>query len=268
MSLAYWGSKKKLASAIADELCEHASGRARVDYYEPFCGMASVGIEVMRRSCFQSLTWTDTDENIITYWNAVRAGWLPDTRPITDAQWNRIRRSPRASARRSFYGFHYGWGGHFLAGRRPPDDKNSSGALRLLRDRIKRVAGDMQRAGRSLVIQRNNYQQLVPRRGSVIYCDPPYVRAVGANRERHFTDEEMRELWAAIRRWIVRDGCAVYLSASDIPRAPPGLRAHRVRSWTVYNNTSSIREHAPRHRAEHLLRVVATSSRSASGRSR
>ena len=86
MSLSYWGSKKKLASRIADVLREETG---RTAYYEPFCGMASVGVEML--PYFRTAVWSDADANVVLYWRAVQRGWLPSVRPITQAQWDAYR---------------------------------------------------------------------------------------------------------------------------------------------------------------------------------
>ena len=250
MSLAYWGSKKKLASRIADVLADAADGRTV--YHEPFCGMASVGLEALPR--FRTSVWSDVHADVVLYWRAVQRGWLPSTRPLTQAQWDAYRASARPSVARSFYGFHFGWGGHFLTGRTLVRDKNTEAHLRGVRERV-RVAGEAMRDHR-VRVEHAAYWELRPKR-AVVYCDPPYV---GENSGRHFRPEDMARLWDCMRVWL-RDGCAVFLSASERPRAPPGLRLDVVAQWTVYNNTASINPHAPRHRHELLLRVRHSATR-------
>lgn len=254
MSLAYWGSKKKLSSPIADILCS-VGGEGR-DYYEPFCGMASVGVEVMRCDVFRRMTWCDLDPNIVRYWNGVRRGWLPPTTPITQSYWDELRATSRPSMARCFYGYHFGWGGHFLAGKTLVRDKNTEHHLTNVRDRIREVGTLMRSQENRLHLDQCSFRSLRPRRGSVIYCDPPYVRTDGgSNQTRHFTTDDMNQLWDCMRRWIRQDGCIVFLSASERPKPPRDMSLTTVGKWEVYNNTASIRPHAPRTRSELLLLV-------------
>ena len=101
MSVAYWGSKKRFASQIADWICEYAanSGRGRETYYEPFCGMASVGMEVLKRGCFSKVVFSDSNGDVITYWKGVKSGWLPRAAPISTGR--RARPSRACGAART-----------------------------------------------------------------------------------------------------------------------------------------------------------------------
>lgn len=248
MSLPYWGSKKKLAKRIVDILSLESKDR---HYYEPFCGMASVGMEVLRRGGFVSMTWTDVDPNVAWYWKGVQRGWLPSTKPISQAQWDELRSTSRMSMARCFYGFFLGWGGHFLLGRKPCD-RNNEQSLRNVKERLREAAKLMQNS--PLTIENAPFASLKPHRNSVIYCDPPYMLPVGkANVSRHFTNDEMMHLWQSIRRWL-RSGCLVFLSASELPDVPDDLSITVVHRCDVLNSSSSIRA-AQSKRAEYLLRV-------------
>ena len=243
--ISYWGSKKKIARDIAEVLC--AEGRAA--YCEPFVGMASVGLEVL--DCFEDVQWSDASPDVVRLLTAVQRGWLPSARPLSEAEWRSLREA-RPSAARSFYGFHFGWGGHFLAGRSLPSDKNTSKSLLRVRERLREASGRM----RGVRIRCLPFWDVVPPLASVVYCDPPYVRSDGKAEARHFAPSDMARLWDVLEAWIRDRGCVVFLSASEVPTPPRGrLRLRVVRSWWVYNNTVSMNALAPRHRREHLLRV-------------
>ena len=277
MSLAYWGSKKKLATRIADVLCEEHPGD-KFEYYEPFCGMAHVGIELLKRKCTSSSHWSDANVDVIKYWLAVKRGWLPPTKAVTDAEWTRMkghgsarhsrsRKRSKGSRRSSsaspthrtsrplshiFYGFQLGWGGHMLNGRTPGDYLNNEPHLKRVRERVKETAPLLS----SVDIKHALFQDVRPSKGSVIYCDPPYIRSDGKAQGRHFLHSDMDLMWACLGRWIRDRKCDVYLSASEKPKLPPGLRAVVVRTWSVMNRTTTINS-GDNNRKEHLLRIQA-----------
>jgi site-specific DNA-adenine methylase len=253
MSIGYWGSKKRFAQDIADELCAH-SGRGVL--YEPFCGMASVGMEVLRRGCFRNVAFSDSNENIVEYWKGIAAGWLPSTKPLTHEQWARLRRARSPSARRSFYGYDLGFGGIFLAGRAPNASMNREGHLTRVRQRL-REAEELLRGG-GWTLRHERFEQLRPVPRSVIYCDPPYLVTTtdggSCNPYQHFTAEQTAVLWDCMRRWL-RNRCIVFLSAARRPRPPPDLRLTSVREWSLMSNIQSAKRGSGHKRREVLLRV-------------
>lgn len=248
MSLTYWGSKKKLAGDIADIIC---TADAR-DYYEPFCGMAHVGLEIAKRGCFRKYQFSDVDDNVILYLDAILRGWLPPIEPITPAQWNAFRNTRKRSVKRSFYGMHLGWGGHFLAGTKLHEQRNKTAAYRRVRDRIKRAVSELQ--DEDINFHTSSFHTIRPTTGAVIYCDPPYM-SDSVHSERHFNHAQMGALWESMRTWIVRYDCVVYLSASKRPGPPPGMRTSVVKRWNVTNNSASMHGGTMR-RQELLLRVL------------
>lgn len=267
MSLAYWGSKKRLAADIADALCADAPRRPFV-YYEPFCGMASVGMELLRRGdCTSAQHWSDADADVVAYWQHVKRGWLPPTRPVSQSEYERMRRTTLARRKRSdrrsasppthvFYGLQVGWGGHMFLGRSPAASMNKRTHLERVRERVRAAGALLREAGAAHRVARRSFETLTPARGSVVYCDPPYVRADGKAAHRHFSADDMAAFWACARRWVVERGCRVYLSASVLPAVPLGLRATVVRRWTVMNR-SATGNAGPKTRAELLVRVTA-----------
>lgn len=252
MSTGYWGSKRRLAADIADVLC--ADGGTA--YYEPFCGMASVGMEVLRRGCFARMTWSDKSEDVAVYWNGVRRGWLPSARPLPQAEWEKLKRSRRASPRRSFYGFDLGFGGQLLAGRSPVASMNREAHLARARERVRAAGALMRAAGARLVVERRDCAAVRVPRGAVVYCDPPYLAPPGKDlNKKHVDKAGMTEVWACLARW--RDaGAAVYLSAASRPRPPRGLRVEVVRTWRILNRIQTAKRGSAQYRTEYLLRVI------------
>jgi len=256
MSLAYWGSKRKFAREIADVLCEHDSAPA---YYEPFCGMASVGVEVLTRGCFTRMLWSDANADVVAYWKGLQRGWIPSTDTITQAQWDAMRRDRTSSARRSFYGFHLGYGGQFLAGRSPNADLNRPGPMKRVRDRVQETSRKIQSVGDKLVVRQQVCDALRPRRGSVIYCDPPYVLEEGKpnSNRKHVGVEAMNAIWQCIQRWVVDHECVVYLSASrEARKTLSSLRLVLVKEWSVLNRMQQSKLGVAHYRKELLFRVV------------
>lgn len=256
MSIGYWGSKKRFAKDIVDVLCRFAG--TDVILYEPFCGMASVGMEALRRRCFKKVVFSDANENVIVYWHGLAEGWLPSERPLTVQQWTRLKQSQTPSVQRSFYGFDLGYGGHFLAGRSPCDSMNHRTHFQNARKRLGEATDLLRRNGRLWSFQQRSYATLRPRPGSVIYCDPPYsiVTTDGGvnNRNQHFSKAQMDELWHCIRDWL-GNGCNVFLSSARKPYVPPDLCAKTVQRWDVPNNIQISKRGSGR-RTELLLHVT------------
>lgn len=257
MSIGYWGSKKRFASEIVDVLERH--GGKRVTLYEPFCGMASVGMEALRRDVFRKVAFTDVNENVVAYWHGVARGWLPSGKPLTDAEWSTLKASTRPSVRRSFYGFHLGFGGHFLAGRFPCADMNRPSYQERARERLRTAFNMLKERSGAWEVALLRYEDLRPSKNSVIYCDPPYVVSTTdggrANRKQHFSENEMARLWECMRRWIAERGCVVFLSAARPPKPPRGVRLTVVKKWEVSNRIQTSKTGSGR-RTEVLLRVT------------
>lgn len=259
MSIAYWGSKKRFASEIADVLCAH--GAPSRTLYEPFCGMASVGMAVLERGCFRRVAFSDASADVIAYWRGVAGGWLPDTKPLSQGAWTELRASRKRAApspRRSFYGYSLGFGGHFLAGKRPCRSLNHKGFLSRVRERIRAAAALLRAERGRWSFDCRPYERLAPARGSVIYCDPPYVvhttSGGASNPGQHFTDAEMAALWERMRGWIRDRGCVVFLSAARLPPAPRGMYLEVEREWRTRNRIQTSKTGAGS-RAETLVRV-------------
>ena len=267
MSLAYWGSKRRFANEIADVLCGHAGAPM---YYEPFCGMASVGLELVRRGCFTRMLWSDSSEDVVVYWQALQRGWLPQTHPLTQTQWDGLKRTRSASPRRSFYGFHMGYGGQLLLGRSPTADMNRSAPLQRVRERLKEAAALLRTSRVALTVERLPCEALRPHKHSVIYCDPPYaVRGGGRTTSdpKHSSAGAMGKIWECIERWVLRHACVVYLSAArEAPEPPASLRLVRVKEWTILNRMQTSKLGAAQYRKELLFRVEAAPRRHASPR--
>ena len=266
MSLAYWGSKKRLAADIADALCADAPRRPFV-YYEPFCGMASVGMELLRRGdCTSQQHWSDADADVVAYWQHVKRGWLPPTRPVSQAEYERMRRTTLARRKRSdrrsasppthvFYGLQVGWGGHMFLGRSPAASINKRSHLERVRERVRGRRAPA-RGGRG-----------APRRAALL-------RDADARARRR------RLLRPAVRARRRQGGAPPLLGrrhggllgvraplgrGARLPRLPVGvgaaggaarLRATVVRRWTVMNR-SATGNAGPKARAELLVRVTA-----------
>lgn len=247
MSVSYWGSKKKLRGAIADAICECNASY----YYEPFCGMAYVGMELLRReTTLKKHFWSDLDKNIVVYWKALRRGWLPRPLVLRQSSYTSMKHSKAFSPQKSFYGYHLGWGGSFFLGKKPTADKNTP---RRLQATVRRVGSDAAVLRRNKVqISCKSHTGLKPLPDSVIYCDPPYLSTKKS--KCYFSEQQMAELWESMHNWLQK-GCIVFLSASKMPTCPPHLKLRKVNQWRVVNNTTTIISKAPKYRTELLLSV-------------
>lgn len=197
----YLGSKHRLAKKIA----EIVHSIPHTAYYEPFLGSAAVleRIETPVRIA------SDVDTDLIAFWQAVKAGWIPPGNLSKPAYlWAKANQQRVAPYLRGFIGFFCSYGGKKWGGYAQGDGRNFAAEAR---------RGALKRAPyiKSAAILEMSYQSLTPwlTDGALIYCDPPYNNTTGYT---HKFDSDT--FWETTQIWL-KAGCTVLVSEYNIPVA-------------------------------------------------
>lgn len=157
----YFGGKARIGKKLA-AVINQLDG----DYWEPFCGVFSVGKYVKLERRFG----TDAQPDLILLLNAIRDGWTPPE-TITEAEYNALK-TVESSPLRAFAGFGCSNSGKFFGGYARENTNrnfaaNAASSLRTLRPLIQGVEFYL-----------HHYLE-TNMKADVIYCDPPYDGTTG-----------------------------------------------------------------------------------------
>lgn len=180
----YHGGKfaygKKLSSVMSKYIQRNYGDWDDFDaYIEPFVGMAGV----MRHIPHHTRVGADRNTELISMWNAVKRGWLPEktwrNAHVSEREYKKMKKNPkyRKSFERGFakFAISYGgqeWAGYMVDNRTPNFNFGRRGNNRLakVRDSIKDVRFVVQDFLKSRYNSEHN---------SVFYLDPPYEDSTG-----------------------------------------------------------------------------------------
>lgn len=160
----YLGGKSRDAKRLAAVIDTYRQPGQLV--WDPFCGGLSMAVALsVRGPVFAS----DIHPPLISLYQCVRAGWVPPSVEMSDAQYAAARRLPDWHPRKAFVGYGVSFGGKWFGGRarvspshRTPYEQSASAGL--LRD-VPAVA----RFGCI------DFLAVRPRpTGAILYLDPPY----------------------------------------------------------------------------------------------
>lgn len=157
----YMGGKKRIAKEIAKVIQPHI----KTFYYEPFCGMCSVGLGLEA----PTKIFSDVHSELIALLRHVRdGGKLPDK--ITKSEYDTIRDSADCEGwLKGFVGFGCSYAGRYFDGgyaRNSRGDNYAASAARSMSAMRSKMTG--------CYFYQSNYSDLVILPDSVVYCDPPY----------------------------------------------------------------------------------------------
>jgi DNA adenine methylase len=164
----YFGGKTRIGKELA-KFVNKTYGEPTV-YWEPFCGMFSVGENITAKKRVA----TDKNEDVILLWKALQEGWHPPTE-ISEEQYLILKNEETPSALRGFVGFGCSHSGKFFCGyARDSTDRNYAlNAHRSLLRKIKKV--------QDVSFSHGDYFNFYPAiHNSIIYCDPPYKGTAGS----------------------------------------------------------------------------------------
>lgn len=202
----YMGGKARIAKKLADTMLSMTTERTY--YLEPFMGGAYVLAQMAPH--FSAPAAGDTVEDLVLFWQAVQAGWLPPERITRDEYAELAISAP--SPLRAFAGFGCSFGGKWFAGYaaqkvdpRHPHGHTSVGSRK---STVSKVAGIQ-----NVFISQGDYRQWKPGPGTVVYCDPPYA---GTTTYGAADTWDPHVFWATMRQWVAT-GATVFVSEYTAP---------------------------------------------------
>lgn len=168
----YYGGKKKIGKDIASVINQFlkTSNQIFQGYCEPFCGMLGVYKHIIplfdHDPQFKFLAGDRNDELIIL-WKALQNGWNPP-KNCTKEQYQRLKKSPRKSPKKSFIGHACSWGGIYFGSY--VDRKN------YISPQLKNI-NNMKNIIERIDFKDGEFDQYSKLKKFIIYCDPPYQGA-------------------------------------------------------------------------------------------
>tara|TARA_X000000950_G_C13771316_1_gene601139 strand:+ start:57 stop:842 length:786 start_codon:yes stop_codon:yes gene_type:complete len=204
MPLPYHAGKARLAKPITSIIMnEFDKNKSLKHYAEPFCGMTRVGIELMKQDYsndrVSSFYFSDINKNVIAFFKGFKRGWLPKPVPITQEEWVTYKKSNRASAQKSFYGYALGFSGQFMTGSKPNPNHNKEKYMKTKRELFKTLIPFFKRKKTTVELKDVNTLDFD---NSVIYCDPPYFGSAWRSRAGGWGNDREKKFWTTVKKWL------------------------------------------------------------------
>jgi DNA adenine methylase len=202
----YLGGKARIARHLSGVIL--ATVPTRESYWEPFVGGANM-FQVMAPR-FAHAVGSDIHPDLIEMWQAVARGWLPPSE-VSEAEYRAFKSAVHFSPERAFAGFACSYGGKWFGGYARVGEKPGKrcGSFASSGHRvIAKMAPNIKHAEFYCA----DFRELIPRAGSVIYCDPPYADTT----KYGVGDFHQGELVDAAWRWS-ESGCHVFVSEYKFP---------------------------------------------------
>lgn len=199
----YMGGKKRQSGPFAAYLNQHIEGTPV--YWEPFCGMCSVGAKIKHKR----RAFSDINPYLIALHKAMQEGWIPPT-SLSLEEWEYLRANKDENpALTGFAGFGCSFGGRFFQGygRMVAGDDSSGLAARASRSMVQQ-SKPLKRA----VFRHGSYNDFQVPEGALIYADPPYE---GATKFGGIEVLNHKTFWADMEHWS--SIANVFVSAFEVP---------------------------------------------------
>ncbi len=200
MPLTYDMGKGKVAKDIASCILTNMTNQSV--YAEPFSGMMSVGIKIMKKDKFEKYIFSDFDERVIVFTKALSNGWIPENKTLSIEEWKALRANKNLSAQKSFYGYMLGYNGKYFARTKPfshdRQEKVFNNKIKYLKSLRPLLSSD-----KVVVMVKSFNEQNY--KNTVIYCDPPYIDSTvrsKAWRKKNWNTKHLELFWKCIYRWL------------------------------------------------------------------
>ena len=225
----YLGGKSRTATAIVAAINEHAFRHGTpTRWVEPFMGGGSVIVAASRSSAFTTVCASDINPLVVTYWKAIRDGWVPPT-SVTYDEWYDVRNNPEvyppAYVAHVAYNCSFGgkqWGGYARS------MKADGITPRNHSDEASRRDAATAKWLSDTLITCSGYSDVLSGvgLGDVVYCDPPYEGTTGYKTGAF----DHASFWSAVQAAADR-GALVYVSEYACPE--------HVNSVVIWSNEQS-----------------------------
>ena len=206
----YQGGKKRLGKRISYviKLVENDLYNERLDYFEPFVGMAGVIRHFSDEN--RKLYANDINKDIILMWKAIQNGWKPPL-SCSKEEYEKLKLSKHHSAKRGFIGTVASWGGIFFHHYRLDYNKNKD----FLREGYNGLMKIKPYIMNIDFIDSSSYDTFNPE-GFLIYCDPPYKGNKLGISTSYFQSFDHSYFWNVMRKWSKNN--LVIISESIAPK--------------------------------------------------
>jgi len=204
MPIRYQGGKQRFAKAIYETITEYEymnTGKNKLNLYSPFFGMGSVELEFSRRDnderCVRKIFANDINEDVILMWEALQDGWLP--KKTCSATFYNNLKEEEPSAERVFYLSAYAFGGVFgssFRGKYQSPEQNKREGLSAYNN-VKEVVPYLD----CFKFRNGSYVKRKPKKGEMVYADPPYYSSLNYGVNKYLTDFDYDEFWETMREW-------------------------------------------------------------------
>ena len=174
----YMGSKRRLAKDLERIILDRVEVTPETTYWEPFLGGANSFERLAPH--FRHAVGGDVNEDLVLMWDAaVNGGWVPPLE-VSKTERDALRVSGEHSALRGFVGFGCSFGGTWWGGP-AHGGVNADGSPRNhVAESARSVLRTVDRLGGvECKFECGDYRDIAPRRGDVVYCDPPYAGVAG-----------------------------------------------------------------------------------------
>jgi DNA adenine methylase len=166
----YFGGKFRIAKKLAEIINSNLTGLAPI-YYEPFCGALNVTQYINPKALRVA---SDFNKDLIVLLRAVQSGWVPPEF-VSEDEYRILRLQAEVTPLKAFAGFACSFGACYFGGyardyRRGGVNFAEVGGRRLLK-KFEALKG--------VTFWHQNFMDLSPLPGAVIYCDPPYANTRG-----------------------------------------------------------------------------------------
>lgn len=200
----YLGGKSRQSKSFAEELNKHT--QSTVAYWEPFCGMCSVGARVEH----PNKIFTDINPYLMAMHKALADGWIPPSY-INPKMWHEVRDDREKDlALSGFVGFGCSFGGIFFSGyARYPANLEAKGMHFARSAHNSSLKRSKQLLGSTFGLA--DYATFDPE-DMLIYADPPYE---GTGKYNDGSDFDHRKFWNIMNCWSENN--KVFVSEFKIP---------------------------------------------------
>jgi DNA adenine methylase len=197
----YAGGKNKFANKLAAIV---GSGEVLV---EPFIGGGAMTAALA--PSFDIVYAYDNHPDLILMWQALLDGWIPPDN-VTEEEYYKLKKQ-HSSPLRGFAGFACAFGGAWMTGYsvdlRSGRQNYAGEAKRLLMKKVKRM--------KNVVVDMEDYRNLVIPPGAIVYADPPYANAVHYKNPLEPNGFNSKEFWQVASKWA--ENATVFVSEFVAP---------------------------------------------------
>lgn len=194
---AYQGGKGRLGKRISKIIkeIEIDLNITNSPYIEPFCGMCGVMYHMASSHPRRVLIANDANGDVVEMWKQIQGGWDPPISCSKD-EFLHLKENNRdvPSARRGFLGSVSSYGNIFMGYYRLHLQPSHRDYIREGRTRILKIAENFG----DVCFTHGSYED-IDVRGSLVYCDPPYIK--NRFKTAHFQEFDHDKFWDVMREW-------------------------------------------------------------------